>query len=233
MPTQFMASDRRLLSILLEHENDDGADRAGIDELLAGVEALTAGWLAPLAVALQFVHCDPARSFEEVGAPANAHRFLRVNRVHPAVRVGQPLFNGDITRLPTIDAAVIAGEVARELEQPSPAGLVASLSQMWWTSVRARSPLVDDFELATPLPCTVLTELIEGARWCLGPVTFGSAGPPAWLRATNSHFATKILLEIYWGVWCDHAPGRALLEAGIARVLARGGWTALQLHPPA
>jgi hypothetical protein len=49
MPTHFKATERCLLSILLEHDSDTKDDRAGIDELLAGVEALTSGWLVPLA----------------------------------------------------------------------------------------------------------------------------------------------------------------------------------------
>jgi hypothetical protein len=233
MPTQFNVSERRLLAIVLEHENENDDDRAGIDELLAGVEALTSGWLAPFGVALQFVHCDPARAFEDVGAPERAHRFFRIARLHPEVRVGQPLFNADVSRLPTLDVAAIRGEVVRELDQPAPAGLVGSLSQMWWTSVRARSPLDDDIELATPYPATALTETIDGARWCFGPLTLGNVPAPAWLRASNSHVATKILLEVYWDLWRDYPPGRAIVDAGVARVLGRGGWTALQLYPPA
>jgi hypothetical protein len=104
---------------------------------------------------------------------------------------------------------------------------------MWWTSVRAMSPLDDEIEIATPYPTLALTENIDGARWCFGPVTRGNVAAPAWLRASNSHTAIKILLEIYWDLWCDHPPGRALVDAGVSRVLARRGWTGLQLHPPA
>jgi hypothetical protein len=233
MPKQFNVSERRLLAIVLEHENDDEDDRAGIDELLAGVDALTSGWLLPFGVALQFVHCDPANAFEEVGAPARAHRSFRVARLHPEVRAGPPLFDSHVSRLPSLDAAVIRDEVVRELEQPAPTGLITSLSQMWWTSVRALSPLDEEIELATPYPTTALTESIDGARWCFGPVTRGNVAAPAWLRANNSHVAIKILLEIYWDLWCDYPPGRALVDAGVSRVLARGGWTGLQLHPPA
>ena len=232
MPTQFKATERCLLSILVEHDNDTMDDRAGIDELLAGVEALTSGWLVPLAVGIQFVHCDPASSFEEVGAPECSHRLLRLDRVHPEIRISQPIFKADVRRLPIIDAAVIHEEVARALLEPAPSGLVTSFSQMWWTSVRAMSPLDDDIELVTPVPAVALTEVIDGALWCLGPRTSGFPAPPAWLRATNSHQSTKILLEVYWDLWRDYAPGRALLDAGIARVLARGGWEGRQLYPP-
>jgi hypothetical protein len=232
MPAQFKAAERCLLSILVEHDNDTQDDRAGIDELLAGVEALTSGWLVPLAVAIQFVHCDPANSFEEAGVPERSHRILRAHRMHPDVRINEPIFQADVRRLPIIDAAVIRDELTHALQEPAPSGLVTSFSQMWWTAVRALLPLDEEFELLTPTPAVALTEIIDRAIWCLGPRMTGFSAPPAWLRATNSHHSTKILLEVYWDLWRDYAPGRALLDAGIARVLARGGWEARQLHPP-
>jgi hypothetical protein len=232
MPTPFKAGKRCLLSIKLERDNETDDDRSGIDELLAATEALTSGWLVPLGVALHFVHCDPANAFEEVGAPEHAHRFLRVKRLHPEVRVGQPLSRHGISILPVVDTTVIRSEVASALELPAPPGLVTSLSQMWWTSVRARSPIDDIIDLATPFPSTAFTERIDGACWCLGPTTSSLVGPPAWLRATNSHVSTKILFQVYWDLWCDFPPGRALLDAGMERVRSRGGWQFYQLYPP-
>lgn len=232
MPTQFKASERCLLSIKLERDNETDDDRTGIDEMLAATEALTSGWLLPLGAALHFVHCDPASGFDEVSAPEHAHRFLRIDRVPPDIRVGQPLSKTGISHLPLVDTAMIRSEIARELEKPAPPGLVSSLSQMWWTSVRARSPIDGVIELATPFPYTAVTELIDGARWCLGPATGIAVGPPAWLRATNSHVSTKILLEIYWDVWCGYPAGRALLDTGLQRVQSRGNWQFYQLYPP-
>jgi hypothetical protein len=229
---QFKASEHCLLSILFERANEETeGDRAGIDELLAAVEALTSGWLVPLSVGFQFVHCDPANEFEEVGAPARGHQLLRVARVPPEIRVGLAFSDSGVSTLPTIDAAVIRGAVAKELEQPAPAGLEASLSEIWWTSVRARSPIDDDIVLLTPWPSFPVMEVIEGARWFLGPIALGGVGPPAWLRASNSHLATKLLFHVYWDLWLEHPPGRALVDGGIARVLARRGWEARQLHP--
>jgi hypothetical protein len=40
MPTQFKASERCLLSVKLERDNETDDDRTGIDELLAATEAL-------------------------------------------------------------------------------------------------------------------------------------------------------------------------------------------------
>jgi hypothetical protein len=232
MATQFKASDHCLLSILLERGNEETEDdRAGIVELLAAADALTSGWLVPLGVGLQFSHCDPANYFEEAGAPVHAHQFLRVTTLPSDVRVEPPFPNSEVETVSRIDAAVIRSAVAGGLEQPAPPGLVTSLSELWWTSVRARSPIDSAIELLTPEPVSAVTEVINGARWCFGPKTFSAVGPPAWLRASNSHFTTKLLLEVYWDLWRDYSPGRALVDAGVARVLARPGWESRQLYP--
>lgn len=232
MATQFKASDHCLLSILLERSNEETEDdRAGIVELLAAADALTSGWLVPLGVGLQFVHCDPANYFDEAGAPIQAHQFLRVAAVPFDVRVEPPFSNSEVATVSRIDAPVIRSAVVRGFEQPAPGGLVTSLSELWWTSVRARSPIDGTIELLTPEPVSTVTEVIDGARWCFGPKAFSAVGPPAWLRASNSHFSTKLLLEVYWDLWRDCAPGRALVDAGVARVLARPGWESRQLYP--
>jgi hypothetical protein len=232
MATQFKASDHCLLSILLERSNEETEDdRAGIVELLDAGDALTSGWLVPLGVGLQFVHCDPANYFEETGAPAHAHHFLRVATVPSDVRAEPPFSKSEVETVSRIDAHVIRSAVVRELEQSAPPGLVTSLSELWWTSVRARSPIDDTVELLTPEPVSAITEVIDGSRWCFGPKAFSVAGPPAWLRASNSHFTTKLLLEVYWDLWRDCPSGRALVDAGVARVLARPGWESRQLYP--
>jgi hypothetical protein len=232
MTAQFKASDHCLLSILLERSNDDTEDdRAGITELLTAMEALTAGWLVPLGVSFLLADCDPENYFEEVGKPACPHHFLRVDSAPADVRVDQAFADPAIDTVPEINAAVLRGAVARGLEQLAPTGLVTSLSELWWTSVRARSPIDDTIELIMPWPSSTVTEVIDGARWCFGPTAFAVAGPPARLRASNSHFATKLLLEVFWDLWREYPPGRTLVDAGVARVLARGGWESRQLYP--
>ena len=232
MVARFKASDHCLLSILLERSNDETeGDRAGIDELLVAMEALTAGWLVPLGVSFLLIGCDPGNDFEEVGKPTRPHHFLRVNSAPADVRVNQAFADPVIHTFPEIDAAVLRDAVTRGLEQPVPAGLVTSLSELWWTSVRARSPIDDTIELIMPWPASTVSEVINGARWCFGPTALAVAGPPATLRASNSHFATQLLLEVYWDLWREYPPGRALIDAGIARVLARPGWESRQLYP--
>jgi hypothetical protein len=232
MTAQFNASDHCLLSILLERSNEEGeGDRAGITELLAAMEALTMGWIVPLGVSILFEQCDPSNYFEEHGKPVHPHTFVRVNSAPPDVRVDQAFGDPVIEVVPQIDAAVLGGAVTRGLDQPGPAGLVTSLSELWWTSVRVRSPIDDVVELCMPWPASTVSEVIDGARWCFGPAALAVAGPPARLRASNSHFATELLLEVYWDLWREYPAGRALVDAGVERVLARGGWESRQLYP--
>lgn len=232
MTAQFKASDHPLLSILLERSNEEGDDdRAGIIELLAAMETLTAGWIVPHGVSILFEQCDPANYFQEHGKPAHQHLFLRVRNVPPDVRVEPAFADPMVEVVPEIDAAVLRAAVTRGLDQPAPAGLMTSLSELWLTSVRVRSPIEDAIELSMPWTASTVSEVIDGARWCYGPTALAVAGPPARLRASNSHFATELLLEVFWDLWRECPPGRTMIDAGIERVLARGGWEARQLYP--
>jgi hypothetical protein len=232
MATQFYASDQCLLSIVLERGNEEGEDdRAGVVELLHAVDVLSSGWLMPLGVSCMFGYCDPSKYFEDAGSPAQPHLFVRVDPTPAEVTVKPAFTDSVVTRVGTIDESVIRRMVERGLEQTAPVGLVTSLSELWWTAVRARSPIDDVIELAAPLPSSTVSEVIDGARWCLGPTSFGVAGPPAWLRASNSHFATEITLEVYWDLWIGNSAGRAFIDEGIARVLARGSWQCRQVFP--
>lgn len=225
MTTQVYASDQPLLTIVLTRGNDEAEDdRAGIAELLAAAESLSKGWLVPLGVSSLFAHCDPANYFEEVGPAAQANPYVRVDRL-PVGVWAKPAFSHSVVELVTsIDEAVIRSAVTRRLDQPAPHGLVTSLSMLWWTSVRARSPNEEIVELIVPVPVvSTVSEMLDGARWFFGP-TSGIAGPPARLRATNSHFTTTLVLEVYWDLWIGYPAGRALVDAGVARVLSRPGW---------
>ena len=232
MSTQFYASDACLLGIALERGDEETVDdRAGIDEMLAAIEALTAGWLVPLGVSLQFDYCDPANYFEGKGAPAQPYQFLCTDDLPPDLRV-KSIFPSPMTHVvPVIDAAAIRDGVAQGLAQPAPAGLITSLSELSCEGVRVRSPLSDAIELNAPDPTSTVSRVIDAERWCFGPTNYGQAGPPATLRARNDHFTTEISLEIFWDLWVGFPAGRVLVDAGIERVLARGGWAARQYFP--
>ena len=219
------ASDQFLLDIELERSNAENEDdRAGTLELLSAVEAFTDGWLQPLGVGFQVVYCDPSQYFEEVGRPMSPHYFLRSTAVSDDVHVWEAFSNSVIEDLPRVDAPAIRRRVAQGLDQAAPAGAITTLSELSWTAVRALAPSTEPILLeVTGFPVATVSELLDGQCWYCGP-TSGLAGPPARLRAINDHFATRIQLSVFWDLWIGHAAGRALLEAGISRVLARAGW---------
>jgi hypothetical protein len=219
------ASDQFLLHVTLERDNAKNEDdRAGTAELLTALEALTEGWLKPLGVGFQLVHCDPARYFEEVGQPAHPHHFLRSRAALGEVRVWEAFADSVVEDVPEVDHAVVRRSVLRALDQAAPPGAVTALAELQWTAVRALSPVAEPIALVVAgRPVSTVSKLIDGRVWYLGP-TLGTAGPPARIRAVNDHFATRIQLEVCWDLWIGHAAGRALLDAGISRVLARAGW---------
>ncbi|MBA3392014.1 MAG: hypothetical protein H0T89_05185 [Deltaproteobacteria bacterium] len=225
MTTEVYASDQALLHVAFERANTDGEDdRAGIVELLAAIDALTAGWLAPLGVGFQIVHCDPAQYFEEAGRPAHPHHLLRVAPRTDEVVIAEAFSGSVVDTRQVIDGATVRDAIARALDQQAPAGRVTSLSELRWTAVRALAPFAEPVVLAVPAtPVATVSELVDGVRWYLGPTT-GIAGPPARLRATNAHFTTSFTLDVFWDLWIGQPQGRALLDAGTARVLARAGW---------
>jgi len=220
------ASDQYLLHLAFERINlDSENDRTGIQELLAAVESFTQGWLQPLGVGFQTVYCDPAQYFEEVGRPAFPHFFLRSSNVPDDVLVREAFSNSSIELLRVVDMPAIRQAIDRSLDHEAPAGAVTTLSELQWTMVRALDPVGEPIQLEVAGdPVHTVSEVIGGQRWYCGP-TAGRAGPPCWLRAVNDHFTTGFELSVFWDLWIGHAAGRALLDAGIARVLARPGWT--------
>jgi hypothetical protein len=223
--SEVYASDQYLFHVSLERSNgDDEDDRAGITELLSAIEALTAPWLRPLGIGIQFAHVDPAQYFEETGAPAQPHHFLRARKVPDGVRVWEAFSDSTVTEIHDIDRAAICDVVARGLDQPAPAGFMTTLTELRWTAVRALAPTIEPITLdVAGRAAPTVSQLIDGQLWYCGP-TSGVAGPPARLRAVNDHFATSIQLEILWDLWIGHPDGRALVETGVSRVLARAGW---------
>jgi len=172
----------------------------------------------------QLVYCDPTEYFEEVGRPPAPHHFLRQSDVPEDVVVREAFNCSVIEELPSIDADAVRGAITRHLEQSAPPRVVATLSELKWTAVRALAPTVDAIALnVAGRPASTVSKVVDGQRWYFGP-TGGPAGLPARLRAVNDHFATQIQLEIFWDLWIGPADGRHLLEAGVSRVLARAGW---------
>jgi hypothetical protein len=63
-------------------------------------------------------------------------------------------------------------------------------------------------EIADGRPVSTVSEIIDGRRWYVGP-TFGTAGPPARIRAVNDHFAMRIQLEVCSGTCGSAIPPAA------------------------
>jgi hypothetical protein len=219
------ASDQALLQVGLERNNTEHEDdRAGIAELLTAVDELTRGWLHPFGVGFQLVYGDPNQHFEEVGHPPIPHYFLREAEIPEDVLVREAFGNSVTEELPLIDPDAVRRTIARGIEQPAPPGAVITLSELKWTAVRALAPTGEPIALdVAGKTASTVNQLVDEQRWYCGP-TSGVAGPPVRLRAVNDHFATRIQLEVYWDLWIGHTDGRAVLEAGVDRVLARAGW---------
>jgi hypothetical protein len=218
------ASDQSLLRVSLERANADHEDdRAGIIELLAAIDVLTQGWLQPLGVGFQLVCCDPSQYFEEIGRPPAPHQFLRSAKVPDDVHVREAFTNSAVEELPMVDASSVSRAIVRGLDQSAPPGTITTLSELKWTAVRALAPTTDPISLqVTGIPVTTVNEIVDGQRWYYGP-TSGTAGPPVRLHAINDHFATRIQLAAFWDLWIGHGAGRALLDRGVDRVVARAG----------
>lgn len=221
------ASDQSLFHLALERETPDPdaaqSDRDAITELVFAMDALATGWLTPLAVGFQATVRDPASYYADVGRPAYPHYSLRQRGVPSEVYLDPAFADSRVDEADHIDRDVILSAVTRALDQQAPPGQLISMAELWWTAVRARSPFVEPCTLDVGgHPNSPVYQQIDGALWYLGPS--GIAGPPARIRAENTHFTTRIELSVFWDLWIGIAPGRALLDAAIERVLARPGW---------
>ncbi|MCL2715757.1 MAG: hypothetical protein FWD68_14555 [Alphaproteobacteria bacterium] len=229
----FEASDKCLLGIALSRDNGENEDdRAGIDELLGAFEELTQGWLEPLGVDMMFDCFRPESPLTKSGSPDHPALFLCADPIPVGLDVTSILRDPFIHTVSEIDATVLRHAANLGLAQTPPAGRVVSLSEILIRGSRVLSPLQERIALFAPEPESAVSEIVDGERWCCGPAVESLAGPPAWLFAVNNHVTIEIRLEIFWDLWVGFPPGRAMVDAGIGRVLMRGGWTARQYFPP-
>jgi hypothetical protein len=226
MDDQIYGSDHGLATTLLYRvAADDDDDRTATRELLAAVDDLARDWLVPLGIGLSVDCCDPS-NFDEASAtlrPPQPHWFLRVPDLPAGVDVRTAYRDPVIETAPQLDAVTIERWIERAVEQRCPSeGHFTAFGEMTWTMLRARMPHVGVAELTDGhrlLPSVFGS--IGGELWAYGPAG-GNLPYPAWLRAENSHGLTEIHLELYWDVHATRPAGRALVDAGVARVLARG-----------
>jgi hypothetical protein len=229
MDDQIYASEHELASTALYRvEADDDDDRSATRELLAAVDDLARGWLVPLGIALSIDCCDPS-AFDQASAtirPPRPHWFLRVPDLPTGVVEDPAYRNPVIETAPQLDAVTIERWIERAVAQRCPSeGHFAAFGEMTWTMLRARVPQVGEAKVTDGhglIPSVF--DSIDGELWAYGPA-LGNIRSPAWLRAANYHGDTKIHLRLFWDVHATWPAGRALVDAGVARVLARGrGW---------
>jgi hypothetical protein len=227
---QVYASDQALHTIALSREEAaEEDDRAATDELLAAVAELCHGWLQPLAVGMLLECCDPANFYQSSSelCPVHPKWFLRQAELDPRVILSTGYSEPVERSASAIDAATLAQWVGAALEQScEPETHVVAFAELTFTAVAVRIPSGVEVALSYPggplQPCVVDQD--EG-QIALGPIG-GPVGAPIRLRAVNDHGVTHIELGLYWDLWIEHPQGRALVEAGVSRVLQRArGWT--------
>lgn len=224
------ASDHALLELALERLiEDDESDRDATFELLAAIDDLTRHWLVPLGVGAR-IECFDFAAFEGRRAPA-PHHFLRAASLHPELYVDIGYTAARETIVPALDPTTRRNWVEAALEQTCEAGREVALSEVVWTIVRARVPARPEVYYPGGEVASIIEEH-DGALWALGRRTPSPVGPPARVRAVNTHGGLELRLDVYWDAWTVHPEGRALVERGVERVLARGrGWTRRQVFP--
>jgi hypothetical protein len=223
------ANDDWLWSVQLRRlAADDEDDRAITLELLEAIDALAAGWLEPLVASFTVNCCNPDNFFE----PSPEGLAVRPNwslvAAELPANVKAPHVGGDAVQecIARLDRAALQAYLERALDQRCPVvGHVTSLGSLTWTAVRARLPVRAQLVLRhgthTLAPGT---EQRNDGEWVSRP-GLSAVGHPAQILAYNEHYAASITLSILWDLWFRHPAGRALVDAGIARVLARGrGW---------
>ena len=191
-------------------------------DLLAAIDDLTRGWVVPLAVELNVECCDPSTWMpSSTIEPTHGLWFLRVPTVPVGVDVA-PTRRGMLEQVEAeLDHATIARWVGAAESQPCGNGHVAVLTEIQWTAVRARVPVDGPFVVKDGHDqLDTYVEENDGVRWAFGPLE-SLVPSPVWLRAPVWGGAPRISLAPRWYLWVDHP---ALVDAGVARVLARPGW---------
>jgi hypothetical protein len=224
------ASDQPLWSLTLTREDgDDEDDRAATDELLDAVDDLTRGWLVPLAVGFLVECCDPASFFEAAAPPAARSWFVRADAIASELRAAPAYADAKTVAVGAADvqSGVVRHWIEEARAQPcSASDLVVSLAELTWSVVRARLPVSGEVVVRDAAGAdTSSIVVVHDDAWALGPVHGARTAGPVRLRAVNEHGSARIQLAVFWDVWIQHAAGRAIVEDGIARVLARArGW---------
>jgi hypothetical protein len=224
------ASDHPLLELALERLiEDDESDRDATFELLDAIDDLARDWLVPLGIAAQ-IECFDMAAFEGKQA-AVPHHFLRASALHGDLYIDVGYTAARETTALALDGVTRRNWIAAALAQTCEEGREIALAELTWTIVRAKLPA--RAELYYPGgEVTSIVEEHDGAVWALGRRAQSPVGPPARVRAVNTHGGLELRLAVYWDAWTQQRDGRAMLDRGVQRVLARGrGWAHRQVFP--
>jgi hypothetical protein len=226
------ASDQALFTCVLERE--ESADENDLDatrELVGAVFALASDWLEPLGIATRLECCDLENALP-IGRPPLPHWFARVVSIDPAIAVSPGFSNAIEEVVATLDVDAVERWISRSLAQSCEGNAAIAFAEMIWTVVRARLPAAQVAVHDSGGPIRPVLESTGETVWAVGPMRAWNVGAPVHVRATNDHGITAITLGLLWDVWATHPASRALVDAGIARVLARGsGWTVTRALP--
>lgn len=212
------ASDHALLHTELTYETPEpdqpDAHARIVREAVAATHAVAGDWLGPVGIGGAFVDRDPGSFYEERGAAARM--LLRLTDA-PAELVVSPAVADSMTiELARLDANEVETTLLPALTGPS-----IGLDRLIWTAVKARSPTPQAEELAVGTHRMTPPARAEGGTlWYYGPS--GMAGPPVRITVSSTHWIVTLHVDVFWDAWISDPAGRALLDAGLARVHARG-----------
>jgi hypothetical protein len=237
MKSIIVAHEEPHLTIRLELEPDEGVEQQALArQAIVAIDAVTAGWLEPLAWEMTVGCLDT----ESMDVPMNRHPsqpywLLRKEQIPIGIEIRPFHGNHVFVTEPVLSSDPLDTWVAKALAQDCDQAprFIPCWRRFWSLAMRARLPrTVSNLghqnlsiscyagNLAIPL------EYTGDDAWVSGRPAGYVMGPPLSLTARNEDGLLVTLdLAVYWSLWIDDPAGRAQVEAAVDRVLALdGGW---------
>jgi hypothetical protein len=200
------------------------------------VNAFFGDWISPLTAAVRVESCDPANYYIDDSScpPDRPAWFLRKSDLDARLYVGPVWINSQERHASRIGATELFALVEEALAQPSSAAhLEVALAEIVIDATEVALPHGVDLSLQYGGRPIESVQIRDDQRWFVSGPTWGPAGPPARLRASNSHGRTDIHVEFCWDFWREHPEGLAQVRAAINRVLDRDrGWRVAEGNLP-
>lgn len=219
-------SSQSLLWFVLGREGKQGdSERVDALELVHSMNAFCQDWISPLNAAVRVESCDPSNYYAEDCAtpPAQPAWFLRRTELDARLYVGPVWIESRERRASRIGDAELLALVEESLAQPPPAlHLEVALAEVVIDATEIAVPQGIELSLRYGGRSIESVQVRAGERWLASGPTWGPAGPPVRLRASNSHGRTDLHVEFCWDFWRGHPAGLSQVRAAIDRVLGRG-----------